>query len=79
MKRREILNIEEDGFVLALQMNIEAVHDFIAANFALRDKSSTAHFPLNQIQYRVGLVRILFIGVLHPRVEANVNPACHYP
>ena len=78
-KGSENSDIEEDGFVFALQINIEAIDDLRPAHLALGDEGLAAHFPLNQIQHRVGLVGILFVGEVHPRVEANINPAGDHP
>src|SRR5689334_5252080 len=76
----ERLEVEEHRLAVALKADVETVDrrtllPIVIAVFALRDQGRTARFPLDQVDHRVGRVRLRFIAEIQPRAQPEVDAA----
>src|SRR5580658_2623948 len=68
-------DVQEHRLVRALQMDVEDVDGLAVALGSPGDQRLAAGFRLDHVEHRVGGVGALFVGEIHPRVEADVDAA----
>src|SRR5216684_6218299 len=73
------LHVDENGLLVALQIDVEDVDDLRAAGAALRDQGLAPDLGLDDIEYGVGRIRSFLVGEIHPRVESDIDATRHDP
>jgi hypothetical protein len=68
-------DIEEDGFVFALQADVETVDRHVVTDRPAWRSGCAAVFPFDQVQDRIGGVGLGLVLEIHPGVEPDVDPA----
>src|SRR6266849_2666446 len=73
------LHVDENGLLVALQIDVEGVDDLRPARTALRDQCLAPSVGLNEIKYGVGRIRSFLVGEIHPGVEPDIDATRHDP
>src|SRR5690606_16498935 len=68
-------NIEEDRFLVALQIDVEVYRITIT----LPDQCGDAYFVFDTCKNRIFCVCDFFVGKIHAGIETDIDPSRHNP